>query len=46
MQDKSARVSSCFKEMTVWNYDKVPGETDPWQRALDWTKVANVLHSD
>ena len=45
-QDKSARVSASFKEMRVWNYDKVPGESDSWQQALNWTKVADVLHSD
>ena len=45
-QDKSARVTSSFKEMRVWNYDKVPGDSDSWQQALNWTNVAAVLHSD
>ena len=45
-QDKSARVNVSFKEMRVWNYDKVPGDSDSWQQALNWTKVADVLHSD
>ena len=45
-QKKSARVNSGFKKMRVWNYDKVPGNLDSWQQALNWTKVANVLHSD
>ena len=45
-QNKSARVSSSFKEMRVWNYDKVPRDSDSWQQALNWTKVAHVLHSD
>ena len=44
--DKSARVTSCFEQMTYWNYDRAPSQADAWQQALEWTKVADVLHSD
>ena len=45
-QDKSARVTSCFEQMTYWNYDRAPSQADAWQQALEWTKVAEALHSD
>ena len=45
-QNKQARVTSTFQEMTVWNYDREPSDTDPWHQALSWSKVAAVIHED
>ena len=45
-QDRKTRVTSTFSELTYWNYDRSPGPADPWHQALQWTRVAEVLHSD
>ena len=45
-QDRKTRVTSRFSELTYWNYDRTPGTADPWRQALQWTRVAEVLHSD
>ena len=45
-QDRKTRVTSTFSEVTYWNYDRTPGPADPWHQALQWTRVAEVLHSD
>ena len=44
--DRKTRLTSTFSELTYWNYDRKPGPGDTWQQALDWTKVAEILHSD
>ena len=44
--DRKLRVTTTFTELNYWNYDLVPGPGDPWHQALQWTKVAEVLHSD
>ena len=44
--DRKTRVTSTFSELTYWNYDRSPGPADPWHQALQWTRVAEVLHSD
>ena len=45
-QDRDVRATTSFKEMTYWNYDRVPGEGDAYQQAMQWANVAKVLHSD
>jgi hypothetical protein len=30
------------KEITYWNYDKVPSEADQLKRALHWMELAKV----
>ena len=44
--DRKARLTSSFSELTYWNYDRTPGDGDTWHQALQWTKVADILHSD
>ena len=44
--DRQARLTSAFTELTYWNYDRRPGPGDSWQQALQWTQVADILHSD
>ena len=43
-QDRDVRATASFKEMTYWNYDKVPGEGDSYQQAMQWVEVAKALH--
>lgn len=45
-QDKSMRALHKVSEMTVWNYDKVPSEQDAVRKALDWVKLAEIMHDD
>ena len=45
-QDRDMRATASFKEMTYWNYDRVPGEADNYQQAMQWVEVANVLHGE
>jgi ribonuclease H2 subunit C len=45
-QDRDMRATASFKEMTYWNYDRVPGEGDNYQQAMQWVEVAKVLHGE
>ena len=43
-RDKSMRGVCRTKELTVWNYDKVPSEVDQLRQAIKWTEYAEVMH--
>ena len=45
-QDRDMRVTAKFQEMTYWNYDRVVGEADNYQQAMQWVEVANLLHGE
>ena len=40
--DKDMRVTRSFNQMIYWNYDRVPGNTDTLQEALQWIEVVWV----
>ena len=43
---RDLRVTSSFREMTYWNYDRVPGPGDALQQAWQWVDLAAALHTD
>ena len=43
---RDLRVTSTFREMTYWNYDRLPGPGDALQQAWQWVDLAAALHSD
>ena len=45
-QDRDMRATAKFNSMTYWNYDRVPGEGDTFQQAMQWVDVAKVLHGE
>ena len=45
-QDKTMRAVDKVDQITVWNYDKVPSEQDQFRKALEWVKLAEVLHEE
>ncbi|ENN78342.1 hypothetical protein D910_05313, partial [Dendroctonus ponderosae] len=43
--DKDERkfyVVNRFKEMTYWNWDKIPSKNDPFIKAFDWIDIAEA----
>merc|ERR1712039_510554 len=32
------------KQLTYWNYDKVPSDSDQFKKAVQWLKIADVMH--
>ncbi len=41
---RTLRVVKACKDMTVWNYDKVPSKDDKFNQALGWLDMAEILH--
>jgi len=42
---ENVRAVCTFDSLTFWNYDKIPGENDNYQQALQWMKVSEALHA-
>lgn len=43
---KVLRVIKRTNQFSYWNYDRAPSNQDNLQQALQWTELAEVLHSD
>ncbi|XP_053622923.1 ribonuclease H2 subunit C [Plodia interpunctella] len=44
--DRRFQVAGGFKELTYWNWDKVPSRNDNLVKALDWMDIAEAIHGD
>uniref|UniRef100_A0A182IRE6 Uncharacterized protein n=1 Tax=Anopheles atroparvus TaxID=41427 RepID=A0A182IRE6_ANOAO len=44
--DRTLTFGGAFREFTYWNYDRNPTRNDPYEKALNWLQLAEVLHSD
>lgn len=44
-EDRSFKVSHTFRSFTQWNLDLAPSAEDKIHKALDWMKIASVLHA-
>ncbi|XP_058116038.1 ribonuclease H2 subunit C [Anopheles ziemanni] len=45
-EDRTLTFGGAFREFTYWNYDRNPSRNDPFEKALNWLQLAEVLHSD
>lgn len=43
--DRELKFSGKFNKFMYWNYDKNPSVNDPYQKALNWLKVAESVSS-
>ena len=45
-QDQAMRGMKRVSEITVWNYDKIPSEHDQLRKAMQWVKLAEIMHDE
>ncbi|XP_075214138.1 ribonuclease H2 subunit C [Lycorma delicatula] len=43
--ERTFHVTHTFQSLTYWNWDKIPSKDDAFLSALDWTDIAEAIHS-
>lgn len=42
-QERTLHVKQIFKEITYWNWDRVPTQNDVFLAAMDWIDIASAV---